>query len=154
MVVDDNVKSIIMKKIEEWGDQPVNVARLSELRELITKKTGKHKFLPYNNLKKWVRDVKKEMRAMSKSKQTTSATTKALQVPAQPQAQARQEQLVPRPAPQPVAVMSPFADRVYFQNLGYELSSMRRALERISKQLDELEAQLKEFRKSTEEEQE
>lgn len=141
MVLDDKVKSIIMKKIEEWGDQPINVARLSELREVITKKTGKHKFLPYNNLKKWIREVKKEMRTMPKTKQATK-TVATPAVPAQPT-----EVAVPKPVPQPAAVMSPFADRVYFQNLGYELSSMRRALERISKQLDELEAQLNEFKK-------
>jgi hypothetical protein len=34
---------------------------------------------------------------------------------------------------------------VLFQNLSYEISSMRRALERISKQLDDLEGTLKEI---------
>lgn len=46
---------------------------------------------------------------------------------------------------QKTSVISPFSDRVYFQNLTYELGSMRRTLERISKQIDDLESQLKEF---------
>ncbi len=146
-MLDDKVKAIITKKLAEWEGEALNADKLGELRELITKKTGKHKFLPYTNLKKWIREVKKEMRAthtVGAKKKTTESEAEA--------------QVATAPSPRPVhteelpqkTVMSPFADRVYFQNLAYEVGSMRRTLERISKQLDELENQLKEFRESKE----
>lgn len=141
--MDEKVKSILIKQLKEWEGESITVARLGELRELITKKTGKHKFLPYNNLRKWVREAKQEMRAMSKKKAVTKTVVKsepaARAQAAQPTAEAA------TPAMRPKAMISPFADRVYFQNLTYEMGSMRRTLERISKQLDELEAQLNEF---------
>ncbi len=139
--MDDKVKSIIMKKLKDWEGESITVTKLAELREIITKKTGKHKFLPYVNLRKWVREVKKEMRAMSKQKSAVVEKTAAKA----PQPSAKQEP----PAAQG-AMISPFADRVYFQNLTYELTSMRRTLERISKQLDELETQLNEFAEKSE----
>ncbi|MEM0438343.1 MAG: hypothetical protein QXU54_03530 [Candidatus Micrarchaeia archaeon] len=142
--MDDKVKSIIMKKLAEWEGENINTQRLGELRELITKKTGKHKFLAYDNLRKWIREVKKEMRATAK---VQAKPAKAAEHSAEPVRQAEQAavQRAEAAEPQKPAVMSPFAGRVYFQNLSYELGSMRRTLERISKQIDDLEAQLKEF---------
>ncbi len=129
--MDENVKKIIIDKLEEWGpEESITVTRLAELRDEITKQTGKHKFLPYTNLRKWVREVKKEMKTTSKSKKK----------------QAKKEE-APAVAPTPQrAIISPFADRVFFQNFTYELTSMRKTLERISKQLDELERQVNEMR--------
>lgn len=136
--MDDKVKNIIMKKLKDWEGESITVSKLAELREIITKKTGKHKFLPYVNLRKWVREVKKEMRAMNKQKSvSTQKTVAKTTAAAKPEAKVQSA---------PSAIISPFADRVYFQNLTYELTSMRRTLERISKQLDELETQLNEFK--------
>ncbi|MCX8205760.1 MAG: hypothetical protein N3H30_00850 [Candidatus Micrarchaeota archaeon] len=142
--MDEKVKSLIIKKLGEWEGESINTQRLGELRELITKKTGKHKFLAYDNLRKWIREVKKEMRA------TAKAQAKPAKEAEKPAATVRQPEAVPATRPEAVeaqkaSVISPFADRVYFQNLTYELGSMRRTLERISKQIDDLEAQLKEF---------
>ncbi len=126
--MDETVKGLIVEKLEEWGpDESITVAKLAELRDYITKKTGKHKFLPYTNLRKWVREVKKEMKITRRKKKTEKAPTVA-----QP------------PSPQR-AIISPFADRVFFQNFTYELTTMRKTLERISKQLDELERQVQEM---------
>ncbi|MEM3364314.1 MAG: hypothetical protein QXS93_02270 [Candidatus Micrarchaeia archaeon] len=151
MVLDENVKRIIISKLKEWEGETITVARLGELRELITKKTGKHKFVPYTNIRKWIRDVKKEVKTAEKLEKNAEKGGK----PQPPQAQVSQVPKHTGPvvvAMQPSAVeaasksvISPFADRVYFQNLSYELTAMRRNLERISKQLDELEAQLKEM---------
>lgn len=142
--MDDKVKSLILKKLGEWDGESINTEKLGELRELITKKTGKHKFLAYDNLRKWIREVKKEMRATTKVQaKPVKAPEKAAPAPnyTEPAQSVRQEAAVM----QKTSVISPFSDRVYFQNLTYELGSMRRTLERISKQIDDLESQLKEF---------
>jgi hypothetical protein len=146
--VDDKVKAIILKKLNDWEGESLNTEKLGELREIITKKTGKHKFLAYDNLRKWIREVKKEMRATTSTVKKRVPETQTVQKTQTPQhtaseVVARAQQME---VPQQKAVISPFADRVYFQNLTYELSSMRRTLERISKQIDDLEGQLKEFK--------
>ncbi|MCX8200336.1 MAG: hypothetical protein N3G76_02610 [Candidatus Micrarchaeota archaeon] len=149
MVLDENVKKIILGKLKEWEGETITVARLGELRELITKKTGKHKFVPYTNIRKWIREVKKESKAMEKARPEKGGKAQAVPQPSTPQIPKHTGPVVVAMQPSAdissKAVISPFADRVYFQNLTYELSAMRRNLERISKQLDELEAQLKEM---------
>lgn len=151
MTLDDNVKKIILGKLKEWEGEAITVARLGELRETITKKTGKHKFVPYTNIRKWVKEAKKDYKAMikvekEKAGKTAAAAPEPHHIPAIPK-HAGPMVVAMQPGPEAAgkSVISPFADRVYFQNLTYELSAMRRNLERISKQLDDLEEQLKEM---------
>ena len=68
--MDEDVKKIIKKTLQKWEGESINQNKLSELKEIIYKKTGKYKFLPYTNLKKWIKEVKSEMK--EKSKKTTT----------------------------------------------------------------------------------
>lgn len=144
MTLDENVKKLIISKLKEWEGEQITVARLGELRDFITKKTGKHKFVPYTTIRKWIKEARKEMAKTEKPVKEKSIAP-APQAPAIPK---HTGPVVVAVQPQESAAkpaLSPFTERVYFQNLSYELSAMRRNLERISKQLDELEAQLKEL---------
>ncbi len=136
--MEDDVKKIITKALEKWEGESLNNAKLSELKEMIFKKTGKYKFLPYTNLKKWIKEVKRDM----KDKKTTP---KKVETKKEKPTETKKVTKVVDEEVAPKAVISPFQDRVLFQNLSYEISSMRRALERISKQLDDLEGTLKEI---------
>lgn len=119
---------------------------LTKLKETIYKKTGKYKFLPYTNLKKWIKEVKSEMKEKDKGKKKVETKSKS-----KPKVKSKKvvkevgREIDESPLQAPKAVISPFQDRVLFQNLSYEISSMRRAIERISKQLDDLENTLKEI---------
>jgi glutamate synthase domain-containing protein 2 len=147
--LDDDVKKIIKKTLKKWEGETINQNKLSELKEIIHKKTGKYKFLPYTNLKKWIKEVKSEMKEKdkkttkkkveTKTKKKPTATKGKEKVKVVKEKKAKEENVAPK------AVISPFQDRVLFQNLSYEISSMRRALERISKQLNDLEGTLKEI---------
>jgi hypothetical protein len=147
--LEDDVKKIIKKALEKWEGESINQNKLSELKEMIFKKTGKYKFLPYVNLKKWIKEVKSEMKGKDK-KPTKKVETKskgktATKVKEEKDVVRTKEKKVEDDNVAQKAVISPFQDRVLFQNLSYEISSMRRGLERISKQLDDLEGTLKEI---------
>ncbi len=151
--MDDNVKKIILGKLREWEGETITVAKLGELREIITKKTGKHKFVPYTNIRKWVREAKKDYVAAAKAEKGAgpekggrAPASEPHHIPAIPKhAGPMVVAMQPNSDSMKKSMISPFSDRVYFQNLTYELSAMRRGLERISKQLDDLEEQLKEL---------
>ncbi|MEM4389765.1 MAG: hypothetical protein QXG98_03805 [Candidatus Micrarchaeia archaeon] len=118
--MDEEVAAIIRKKLKSWGDEKLNTAKLVELRKEITERTGKYKFAPFSNIKKWVREVKKTLSAEERPAKKT-ATAKVT------------------PAEETAPLLS---DRVFLQNISFEIAGMRRTLERISQQLDMLERQL------------
>jgi len=144
--LEDDIKKIITKALLNWEGETINDKKLGELKEMIFKKTGKHKFLPYTNLKKWIKEVRRDMKD---KKPTKKVETKVKTKPTENKkvvvnvSKVKEEKVSENVAQK--AVISPFQDRVLFQNLSYEISSMRRALERISKQLDDLEGTLKEI---------
>lgn len=143
--MEDDIKKIITKALLNWEGETINDKKLGELKEMIFKKTGKHKFLPYTNLKKWIKEVKRDM----KDKKPTKKVEAKKEKPTENKkvvvnvSKVKEEKVSENVSQK--AVISPFQDRVLFQNLSYEISSMRRALERISKQLDDLEGTLKEI---------
>jgi Sec-independent protein translocase protein TatA len=144
--LDEDVKKIIKKALQKWEGESINQNKLSELKEMIFKKTGKYKFLPYTNLKKWIKEVKSEM----KDKKTTTKKVENKSKKKPTETKIKKEKVVKQKKVEeetaaPKAVISPFQDRVLFQNLSYEISNMRRTLERISKQLNDLEGTLKEI---------
>lgn len=140
--MEDDVKKVIKKALEKWEGESINQAKLAELKEMIYKKTGKYKFLPYVNLKKWIKEVKSDMKEKKPTKKVEVKKEKPTETKKK---EVVKERRVEEDNVAPKAVISPFQDRVLFQNLSYEISSMRRALERISKQLDDLEGTLKEI---------
>jgi len=140
--LEDDVKKVIKKALEKWEGESINQAKLAELKEIIYKKTGKYKFLPYVNLKKWIKEVKSDMKEKKPTKKVEVKKEKPTETKKK---EVVKERKVEEDNVAPKAVISPFQDRVLFQNLSYEISSMRRALERISKQLDDLEGTLKEI---------
>lgn len=149
--MEDDIKKIITKALLNWEGETINDKKLGELKEMIFKKTGKHKFLPYTNLKKWIKEVKRDMKD---KKPTKKVEIKSKAKPTENKkvvvnvSKVKEEKVSENVSQK--AVISPFQDRVLFQNLSYEISSMRRALERISKQLDDLEGTLKEINKKEE----
>ena len=143
--MDDDIKKIINKALQNWEGETINDKKLGELKEMIFKKTGKHKFLPYTNLKKWIKEVKRDMKDKKPTKKVETKKEKPTEnKKVVVNVNKVKEEKVSENVSQK-AVISPFQDRVLFQNLSYEISSMRRALERISKQLDDLEGTLKEI---------
>jgi hypothetical protein len=87
----------------------------------------------------------KEKSKKTKKIKTKETATKTKQKPKKEKEKVVKTKKVGEERTAPKAVISPFQDRVLFQNLSYEISSMRRALERISKQLNDLEGTLKEI---------
>ncbi|MFH1286021.1 MAG: hypothetical protein ABIH99_05565 [Candidatus Micrarchaeota archaeon] len=131
--MDEQTKKIIKNKLlGPWGAQPLTKDALSELRGEIAKKTGKNKYAPFANVKKWIKDVKKEIKQELKTAMKTEESTKTIF-----------RELPRPPAPAIIAPSpSPIMDRVYLQTVSFEIAGIRKSMERISKQLDELEKQI------------
>lgn len=119
--MDEATAEIISRKLRAWEGQPIDNHKLVELRNEISTKTGKNKFAPFSNVKIWIKQVRK---TMAKEKKSGSKSKKA----------GAQEYSVPP--------MSPVMDKVFLQTISYEIAGIRRAMERVSHQLDQVEKQL------------
>ncbi len=116
--MDETTRGIVTKALESWRGAAVDRRMLLELRNEITSRTGRDRFAPLSDVVRWIRMVKKEMAKKSKTKAGGRA------------------------APESRAITAPVGDRVFLQNISFEIAGMRRALERLMQQLDEVEASL------------
>jgi hypothetical protein len=124
--MDEQSKNIIRKKLQKLGDSRLSKDNLKEIRDEISEATGHNKFASFKNVRKWVSMVKKELK---KEQAGSTKKEKASRGPAA-------EKSAP---PVPGAVIS---DRVFMQTIGFEIAGIRRSMDRISNQLDELEKKL------------
>ncbi|MCX6778574.1 MAG: hypothetical protein NT157_06900 [Candidatus Micrarchaeota archaeon] len=112
--MEEKAKLVIRKKLEELGEEKPKKAHLEQMKAEVVRVTG-NKFLSMKTLEKWVRDVKKEMKS---DKKKATLQKKEPEVPVQ------------------------VSDRVFLQTISYEIASIRRMMDRISKQLDDMERML------------
>ena len=123
--MDEQSKNIIKKKLQKLGDARLNKDNLKEIRDEISASTGHNKFASFKNVRKWVSMVKKEL----KKEQVSSSKKEKAKGPAVEKA---------APSVPNVAI----SDRVFMQTIGFEIAGIRRSMDRISNQLDELEKKL------------
>ncbi len=123
-MADDKTIEIIKRKLREWKGQTIKKDMLIELRIAINKKNA-----PFSNVRKWISATRKQMAAEEK------ASKKATSAPGAPSNVALRSTM---PVPLPPAP----SERVYLQNIGYEIAGIRRALEKMTQQLDVVEKQL------------
>jgi hypothetical protein len=162
--MDDKTSKIIAGYLKKWQGQVITKEMLGKLRDDIHKKTRKNKFAPFSNVKKWIKAVRKQMKAEKKAKEAKSApkakakgkkgrekaapSSKSLPARVEESIQALKDE-VHMPAP-PVEIELPKApivfDKVYLQNIQFEISSIRQLMERVSRQLDKLEKELSSHR--------
>ncbi|MEM2963368.1 MAG: hypothetical protein QXW70_03745 [Candidatus Anstonellales archaeon] len=147
--MNEKIIEIIKGVIRKWGGEPITHEKLVLLRNEVYKRTKTNKNAPFSNVKKWVKEARRQIRIEAKkSKLKEQAKTKGeadsavSRIPESVQRsvdtikEQTQEVYVERPVPRIVF------DKVYLQNVQYEISGIRGALERISRQLDKLEKEL------------
>lgn len=155
--MDEKTSGIITVYLKKWQGQVITKEMLEKLRDDIYKRTKKNKFAPFSNVKKWIKAVRKEMKAKEKAKAPAKAKGKKEREKPEPHSlPARIEESITAlkdevhmPAP-PVEMRLPKApilfDKVYLQNIQFEISNIRQMMERISRQLDKLEKELSNHR--------
>jgi len=167
--MDDKTSGIIRIYLRKWQGQVITKEMLEKLRDEIYKKTRKNKFAPFSNVKLWIKAVRKEMKAEEKAKGASSKKSKK-EKPEKREKEQKEKMVtspskslpsrveaslhtikdeVHTPAP-PVEVDLPKApvvfDKIYLQNIQFEIMSIRQMMERISRQLDKLERELESHR--------
>ncbi len=153
--MDEKIVGIIRGMIRRWAGEPITPEKLVALRNEVYKKTRTNKNAPFSNVKKWIKEARKQIRAEEKKKGKSAAKPakrhvheeEEIHAPKVPESLQRSidaikeeshEIYVERPAPKIVF------DKVYLQNIQYDISGMRSALERMSRQLEKLEKELNE----------
>ncbi len=131
--MDDKGKNIVKRKLRKWGNPRLTKDQLKELRESIAQDTGHNKYASFKNLRKWVAQVKKEMKKedsatkKTKTKKSDSTTSKK----------------------EVAATMALISDKVFIQTIGYEIAAIRRSMDRIGNQLTEIEKKLETKKESS-----
>ncbi|MFH1448648.1 MAG: hypothetical protein ABIG39_07335 [Candidatus Micrarchaeota archaeon] len=124
--MDQQPKNIIKKKLQKWGNIRLTKDNLRELREAISDATGHNKFASFTNVRKWVSQVKKDM----KKEASTSKKEKP---------KSKREPAAKKDVAVSMAIIS---DRIFLQTIGYEIAAIRRSMDRINSQLTEVEKKL------------
>jgi len=122
--MDEQTGDIIRKKLQKLGEVRLGKEHLKELREEISQGTGHNQFASFKNIRKWVAMVKK---GMKKEKKEEPAPKKERAAPAKKE---------------PEELMPELSERVFIQTVGYEIAGIRRTMDRISSQLDDIEKKL------------
>ncbi|MFH1470238.1 MAG: hypothetical protein ABIF01_00660 [Candidatus Micrarchaeota archaeon] len=123
--MDEQTGDIIRKKLQKLGNVRLGKEHLKELREEISRGTGHNQFASFKNIRKWVSMVKKGMK--KERKDETPPPKKERAAPAKKES----EELMPE-----------LSERVFIQTVGYEIAGIRRSMDRISSQLDDIEKKL------------
>ena len=162
--MDEKTIKIVAAKLRRIGDQPINVEKLTEIREEVYKATKTNKSASFSNVKKWVKAARGYMKAQEKAAPAPKAKPAAKAASKTVKFTKREEEfvapVVPRkiedsvnfikeentpalPAqevvlPKPTIVI----DKVYLQSIKFEIAGIRQTMERVSRQLDKLEKEL------------
>jgi hypothetical protein len=111
--VSEEIKKLILEYLTKWKTTRVNKERLVELKEAIVKKT-EMKSLPFTTLKKWIRSVVKETKQAEKLKAIALA--------------------------EPIA--APLSKRVYMQAVMFDISAMRKIVDKTFDDLTRIKSML------------
>ena len=162
--MDEKIIKIVAAKLRRIGDQPINVEKLTEIREEVYKATKTNKSASFSNVKKWVKAARGYMKAQekavpaSKAKSTAKAANKIVKftkreeefvapvVPRKIEDSVNfiKEENTPALPAQEVVLPKPtiVIDKVYLQSIKFEIAGIRQTMERVSRQLDKLEKEL------------
>ncbi|MFH1307117.1 MAG: hypothetical protein ABIH83_05710 [Candidatus Micrarchaeota archaeon] len=66
--MDQKIISIIKARLRRWEGKPIDKEKLESLRTEIYKKTRKNKSAPFANIKKWIKEARKQMASAKKKK--------------------------------------------------------------------------------------
>ncbi len=164
---------VIKKQLKKWKGETMNKEKLEQLRDEIYKATGKNKTAPFANVKKWVSEARKELRKEEKKPEKAKAASKpkakakakkankepkVKKMPARVEeslALLKEEREAPieEPTEEVIDIPKPTIvfDKVYLQNIQFEIAGIRKQMERISKQLDKIEKTVSEATAKSEE---
>ncbi|MEM3399215.1 MAG: hypothetical protein QXP42_00075 [Candidatus Micrarchaeia archaeon] len=135
--MEDEILPLVKAKLKEWEGETINLEKLKLLRELIGKKTGKHKYSSFKIIRKWVKEAKKALKKEAKE-QPKTPTDKAA-ISAEPTEPKSVGTIIELPKPK-------IPDKVYLQTISFEIAGIRRGIEKMNKQLQALEEKLKELK--------
>ena len=65
--MDEKIIKIVAAKLRRIGDQPINVEKLTDIREDVYKATKTNKSASFSNVKKWVKAARGYMKAQEKA---------------------------------------------------------------------------------------
>jgi len=163
--MDEKIIKIVAAKMRRIGDQPINVEKLTEIREEVYKATKTNKSASFSNVKKWVKAARGYLKAQEKASAAKAASAPKAKAAIKTVKVTKHEDefvapVVPRriedsvnfikeentPAlpsqevvlPKPTIVF----DKVYLQSIKFEIAGIRQTMERVSRQLDKLEKEL------------
>ena len=114
MNVEEPVKKLILSYLSKWKTTRVNKERLHELQEELIKKF-EYSSLTLITIKKWVRTVVKETKQAEKLKQIKY---------------------------EPTSIAAPSSDRAFYQTLQFELSAMKKTVEKTLVQLNTIKLEM------------
>jgi len=146
--LEEKIIHIIVGMLKRMEGEPITQEKLVAIRSEVYKRTRGNKNAPFSNVKKWIKEARKMMRSEGKKEGKKKAAAPAPPARISESLQKSIDNVkadaheIYVEAPKPKIVF----DKVYLQNIQYDISGMRSALERMSKQLDRLEKELEEHR--------
>lgn len=130
-------KTAIKYMLRKFKDKSIGKKELQEIKEYIVKKTGEGKYTSLTTIRKWVNEVRKEMRAKSKKRKEKKGLRIAQKTKSiKEEIYAKPIEVEPSPEERKIAAI---------QNITYEMAAIRQLLQRINKQLDSVETLLKQI---------
>jgi hypothetical protein len=159
--MDEKILKIVASQLKKFEGETIDKEKLSKIREAVFKATGKNKYASFEHVKKWIKAARSFIKNQQKTKKSESESsdladnlesTKKFVEPSLPaeveqSVNAIKEEKVVEIAPQKPTIVF---DKIYLQNIKFEIAAIRQTMERVSRQLDRLEKEISQQSKEEE----
>jgi hypothetical protein len=157
--MDEKILKIVVSQLKKFEGETIDKEKLSKIREAVFKATGKNKYASFEHVKKWIKAARSFIKNQQKTKKSESSdladnleSTKKFVEPSLPaeveqSVNAIKEEKVVEIAPQKPTIVF---DKIYLQNIKFEIAAIRQTMERVSRQLDRLEKEISQQSKEEE----
>jgi hypothetical protein len=157
--MDEKILKIVVSQLKKFEGETIDKEKLSKIREAVFKATGKNKYASFEHVKKWIKAARSFIKNQQKTKKSESSdladsseSTKKFAEPSLPaeveqSVNAIKEEKVVEIAPQKPTIVF---DKIYLQNIKFEIAAIRQTMERVSRQLDRLEKEISQQSKEEE----